>query len=472
LELIHVGLPFGVSGDVSLAILEQGQSILGSYVLAFQAGNEPDLYSSHGRRPSNYSQYDYYGEIGAVVQQINNDAAIPKKDNILIVPSVQILWTPESIWDTGIVSAYNSSLYALAVERYPTDNCAALYPNLGPAQVPQAIFGNFLGHSINTNLVQSYINSSAFAQQNGKPFMMFETNSGSCAGFAGISNSFGAGLWAIDWAMTMAANGFTSALFHVGGQNAYYNAFTPPPGSQIKYGAQWTVGAVYYSALVMAEVIGRSNLSQISDITTVNNASMYAVYENGAPTKVALLNFVTDTTGASTYHAVISVGGGSTGTSNAIPSQVQVKYFLAPSVSSHTNLTWAGQSLGDPLKSDGRLSGTLNVTTIQCDQTANTCTVPVPAPGFALVFLTSQSLDDVTPTSTVTFPTTVQTGNSHVYIDPSMLATSYGHSGMENVHGATSQGSISAASTLHTALSYAFASFASALGVAIVFRRW
>jgi hypothetical protein len=61
------------------------------------------------------------------VQQINNDTAIPKKENQLIVPSVQILWTPESVWDTGIVSAYNNSLYALAVERFVESFSLAFY---------------------------------------------------------------------------------------------------------------------------------------------------------------------------------------------------------------------------------------------------------------------------------------------------------------------------------------------------------
>jgi hypothetical protein len=125
------------------------------------------------------------------------------------------------------------------------------------------------------------------------------------------------------------------------------------------------------------------------------------------------------------------------------------------------------------MKSDGRLNGTLNVTTVQCDQTANTCSIRVPAPGFALVFLTSDSLNAVSPTSTVTFPTTAltQTGNN-IYIDPSMLATSNGHSGMQNVRGATSPGSLSAASTLHTALSAALALFISALGAVAIARRW
>ena len=53
--------------------------------------------------------------------------------------------------------------------------------------------------------------------------MMFETNTASCGGFAGISTSFGAALWAIDYGLEMAASNFSHALLHVGGQNVYYN---------------------------------------------------------------------------------------------------------------------------------------------------------------------------------------------------------------------------------------------------------
>lgn len=279
--------------------------------------------------------------MGNLIQEVANDAAIPVK-NMFIVPSIQVAWTPESVWNTGLVGAYSNSISALAVERfvetfdfafdpahfsfrYPDDNCAALYPTLGTPQNPQDIFINYLQHNASTNLVSSYVNSTAFAQQNGKPFIMFETNTASCSGFPGISNSFGAALWALDWALTMSYNNFSAALFHVGGQNAYYNPFTPPPSNQTKYGVQWTVGPVYYSTLVMAEVLGPHNKSQVSDITQNINTPIYAIYEGGAPTKLALFNFVTDPSGASTYTAVISIGGGSTGQSNATPSQVQVK---------------------------------------------------------------------------------------------------------------------------------------------------
>jgi hypothetical protein len=131
------------------------------------------------------------------------------------------------------------------------------------------------------------------------------------------------------------------------------------------------------------------------------------------------------------------------------------------------------QTFGDVQKADGRLSGTLNVTTINCDQTANTCSIPVPAPGFALVFLTSDSLDAVSPSSTATFPTTAVTNTkSHVYINPSMLATSNGHTGMKDVRGATSSGSNNSAPPRYAVLSGAFALLAGVLGAIAISRRW
>jgi hypothetical protein len=69
----------------------------------------------------------------------------------------------------------------------------------GSRQNPQDIFINYLQHNASTNLVTSYVNPTAFAIQNQKPFITFETNTASCSGFPGISNSFGAALWALDW---------------------------------------------------------------------------------------------------------------------------------------------------------------------------------------------------------------------------------------------------------------------------------
>lgn len=44
------GVPFNDTTNWRLDIVERGQQILGDRLLGFQAGNEPDLYVSHGRR--------------------------------------------------------------------------------------------------------------------------------------------------------------------------------------------------------------------------------------------------------------------------------------------------------------------------------------------------------------------------------------------------------------------------------------
>lgn len=44
----YLGVPFFNTTPFDLSIVSSGQAILGDYLLAFQAGNEPDLYTDHG----------------------------------------------------------------------------------------------------------------------------------------------------------------------------------------------------------------------------------------------------------------------------------------------------------------------------------------------------------------------------------------------------------------------------------------
>ena len=217
---------------------------------------------------------------------------------------------------------------------YPSDNCFAQF-GVGTNKSGQDLFPQFLQHTSGQNIVKPYLNSGLVAQQAGKPLIMFETNTASCGGFPGLSDSFGAALWGIDYALQMAYSNFSGALFHVGGQNVFYNPFTSPPTNQSTF-HQWTIGPIYYSALVVAETFGSSNQSRVLDLFA-NNADVdtpaYAIYENGAPTRVALLNYMTDPSGASDYTVNLS-GGGS--------NSVQVKYLQAPSVRTKGgNITWA-----------------------------------------------------------------------------------------------------------------------------------
>jgi len=52
---------------------------------------------------------------------------------------------------------------------------------------------------------------------------MFETNTASCGGFPGLSDSFGAAMWALDYSLQMAYSNFSGALLHVSGEDVYYD---------------------------------------------------------------------------------------------------------------------------------------------------------------------------------------------------------------------------------------------------------
>lgn len=172
---------------------------------------------------------------------------------ILIGPNIASGdWTPESVWDAGFVDAHSDNLAFLAVEQYvppfdlqykatvnhlriysyPNNNCFAQF-GTGTYKDPQTEFPSFLDHSAGKNIVSQFLNSTAYAQSKNKPFLMFETNTASCGGFAGISDSFGAALWGLDYGMQMAHSNFSGAMFHFGGQNVFYNVgilrFSPVP---------------------------------------------------------------------------------------------------------------------------------------------------------------------------------------------------------------------------------------------------
>ncbi|KAG5336999.1 hypothetical protein C0989_011248 [Termitomyces sp. Mn162] len=448
-----IGVPFLLPDTATrLAITDKGYKILGDHLMGIQVGNEPDLYQRH-QHFTTYGPTNYYQDFGTYIQDMVT-ANLPGQ-NLLVGPNLAYAdWTTEQVWDTGFVSTYNQNLAFLSVENYPTDNCAAQFNTGGTIQDPQTIFPNFLSHTAQYSghsIIQKFLNSTNFAMQNGKRLYMMETNTGSCGGFPGISDAFGSALWGLDYAFQMAFNNFAGAMIHVGGQNVFYNPFTPPPTNQSTF-HQWTVGPTYYTALVAAESLGPSNGTQVLDLGA-NGANdftpCYGFYENGAPVRVGCINYVTDSTGASDLKVQIAIGGSGIGQPNQSPASVKVKYLLAGSVSQKGNFTWAGQTFGDNFASDGRPVGDINITTIPCDSTTNLCTVPVPAPSYALIYLTDTSLNEPGGAATQTFSTTVQTRyRNTATIDQAVLATSNGGYGKKL--GSTSAGSTSAAVNMRT----------------------
>jgi len=75
---------------------------------------------------------------------------------------------------------------------------------------------------------------------------------------------------------------------------------------------------------VMAEALGPSNSTQVMDLGTGNNLSIYtpayAIYERGNLARVLLFNYVTDPSGASDLQVGLTLGNGGN-----LPDSVEVK---------------------------------------------------------------------------------------------------------------------------------------------------
>ena len=73
-----------------------------------------------------------------------------------------------------------------------------------------------MNHTTTLSYFTQWVPSIAAAREANVPFYMGETGSVSCHGAAGISNTFGAALWEMDYALNGAVLGMSGIHFHMG----------------------------------------------------------------------------------------------------------------------------------------------------------------------------------------------------------------------------------------------------------------
>lgn len=115
--LSHIGIPLNDTSNLRLQIVTEGERILGSNIIGFQVGNEPDLYARHAHRPTTYGPQDYFNEFQTVVNALVATNGLADTNN-LIGPSIASAdWQPSDVWNTGFATAFGQHLKILTVER-------------------------------------------------------------------------------------------------------------------------------------------------------------------------------------------------------------------------------------------------------------------------------------------------------------------------------------------------------------------
>lgn len=222
------------------------KAALGQYLEAIEVGNEPDSYGRHGLRPQPWTPVQYQEEVDAYRTAIE-----------ALVPGMALAGP-----DSSGSSAYEKWGLSEAIYQRPALLTGHHYP-LGCAERPPPTSERLLSPGIRQLEQRSLRRYQFIAQETEVPFRMDETNTVSCGGVAGISNTFASALWAVNYltkAMTMGVSGI-----NLEGNPANCEGYTPvcAPSTQDLIAGTMRAQPEWYALLLAKALIGERPLRTI-----------------------------------------------------------------------------------------------------------------------------------------------------------------------------------------------------------------
>jgi hypothetical protein len=261
------GLNLG-QGSVGNAVREASAAhkILGSRLVAFQIGNEPDSFRRRFR-PETYGPEDFLTEWN--------------RFHAAILAAV-----PQAKFAGPDISNKLPYLTAFAQEAPKHPDVVLLtshYYAMGPASSPDATIPNLLSLDPKTaTLKRRDLHVIAEAQQvSHLPYRMSEGNSCWNGGKPGVSNTFASALWCAGYALQCAQRGWTGINLH-GGGNGYYTPIAGAPSTG------FTPRPEYFGIRFAQHFVGARLVT-----ASLNNASPLIdsfVFERAGRLELALIN--------------------------------------------------------------------------------------------------------------------------------------------------------------------------------------
>lgn len=276
---------------IAMAQAEKVHSLLGDKLTMFELGNEIDHFIAKGWRNDSWGVMEYAEQFRELTGAITNTSWYRQVEN---PPTFQAgvfadpPWVPDQhdeIDDFDIVNlttianltdVKNELIEAYSTHLYPQSTC-------DPVRWHRMRLDLLSDHHVLWRNVSQYIPQVAAADAVNTSLVMGETNSVSCSGKSGISDTLGAALWTIDYVLMAASIGFEKIYFHLGAHSEY-SAFTPEKytlkGEELPGG----IRPNWYSHYFIAKAVqGRQNEKfEIAALPGANESdfSGYAVYSS------------------------------------------------------------------------------------------------------------------------------------------------------------------------------------------------
>jgi hypothetical protein len=236
--LLTVGLahfePTAAAREVAAAHLA-----LGPYLAAVEIGNEPDAYGRHGLRELPWIAQGYEEEVTAYREAI-----------AALTPGIAIAGPDVS--GPGVFAEWGA---AEALAQTPALLTGHHYP-LGCAQRPAPSITTLLSATTRGREARSLATYLSISRSNGVPLRMDESNSVSCGGVAGISDTFASALWASAYITQAMAAGV--AGINLQGNPTNCTGYTPvcAPDPAAIAGGRLRAEPVWYALLLTSSLVG------------------------------------------------------------------------------------------------------------------------------------------------------------------------------------------------------------------------
>ena len=243
---------------------------------SWEIGNEPDLFWITGQRDNSYSERQYVSEWQAMKRDLQ--AAMNCKEDFMAPSfagtSKATIFRLDGVktWQSGLDA--DKDISVVSQHNYMT---AATAPGV-------TLQYTLMNHTSIVQSISTLINHSrAITPYTSAPYVLGEFNSLSRQGKPGISNSFGAALWGLDFNLFMATQGVKRGHMHMG-TNYRYQAWQPIETNTTK-----GTKAPYYGNIGVAAFLG--GIESIVNLPMYNETSAaYAGYDRGNLKRIIAIN--------------------------------------------------------------------------------------------------------------------------------------------------------------------------------------
>ncbi|KAK6352990.1 hypothetical protein TWF696_004980 [Orbilia brochopaga] len=240
----------------------------------FEIGNEVDNFVRNKLRKEPWGIPEYAQQWRKVADMLK--AKIP---GVRFQAAVYAGTSPNGFNVGGLSKAgVNNNNYKIpiySVHFYPQSRCAG-----GMARVR---LDNLADNNLLKAQLANYDADIAAAVAAGGRFSFAEANSVSCSGAPGVSDTFGAALWLVNYALAAAAKSVERVYIHSTLTTAY-SMFIPTPGGQTPTGVRPMVYGMYFLAEALAlPERGSDTKFLVTPISIPNNEgdiSVYGLYTN------------------------------------------------------------------------------------------------------------------------------------------------------------------------------------------------